>query len=84
MKATGSRSVTVTWRLWGKLVVAPTDATVGKCATVLRSFPSLRCSVVMPPATCSIAFLIAGSLVVAPVTVTSSIANQERFRNQSM
>ena len=34
MKATGSLSVTVTWRVWGKLVVAPTEATVGKCATV--------------------------------------------------
>src|SRR5436305_2047913 len=41
-------------------------------------------SVVMSAATSSTASLITRSLVVAPLTVTSWIANQERLRNQSV
>ena len=74
----------VTFRPWGKLVLAATEATVGKRATASRSSPSLMWRVVMSPAARSTADLIWRSLVVAPLIVTSWIANQERFRNQSM
>ena len=76
--------MTVTVSPCGKLVLALTDATVGKRATASRSSPSLMCRVVMSPATPSTADLISRSLVVAPLIVTSWMANQERSRNQSM
>ena len=65
-------------------MLAATDATVGKRATASRSSSSLMWRVVMSPATRSTADLISRSLVVAPLIVTSWIANSDRSRNQNM